>query len=187
MLVKYNLDSLNYETISNSVPLVPRLEYSVNLLNEIITMVETKRYNLKESNHFLINDFDEKNESHVNFIKLEQSVSFCLDILLQIRNKINCISSVKSIPKLLSSSISVIRIASAKLFDILPYCSHKLSELSVHLGSIVLDSASITQAKFDFSDSNDESVIFLDKVKLMADSKISKQYPNLDFLKQYTT
>jgi len=183
MLVKYNSDSLNYETISNSVPLVPRLEYSVNLLNEIIDLIEVKRYNLKESNRFLINDFDKNIESHLNLIKLEQSVTFCLEVLLQIKNKTNSVSDVKSIPKILSSSISVIRVVSAKLFDIIPDCSHKLSELSVHLGSIVLDSAAITQAKFDFGNSNDESVIFLDEVKLMVDSKISKQYPNLDFMK----
>jgi hypothetical protein len=90
---------------------------------------------------------------------------------------------VTSITEILPSSIHVIRIVSAQLFEILPHCSQKLSELSVHLGSILLDSASLTKAKFDFGNSNDESSIFLDEVKLIVDSKISKQYPNLDFLK----
>jgi hypothetical protein len=77
----------------------------------------------------------------------------------------------------------MIRTVSAQLFDIVPLCSQKLSELSVHLGSIVLDSAVLTKASFDFSQSNKESYIILDEVKLMADSKLSKQYPNLDFSK----
>jgi hypothetical protein len=55
------------------------------------------------------------------------------------------------------------------------------------LGSILLDSAALTKAKFDFGNSNDESSIFLDEVKLIVDSKISKQYPNLDFLKSSNT
>ena len=77
----------------------------------------------------------------------------------------------------------MIRTISAQLYEILPECSQKLSELSVHLGSIVLDSATLTKARFDFSLSNEESALLLDEVKLMVDSKISKQYPNLDFFK----
>ena len=187
MLIKYSTDSLNYDTISNSVPLVPRLEYSVNLLNGIIDVIEKKRFDLSDSNQYLINDFDENDESTLDYIKLEQSVAFSLEILFQIKNRTKSISDVTSITKILPSSIHIIRIVSAKLFDILPHCSQKLSELSVHLGSILLDSAALTQAKFDFSNSNDESTIFLNEVKLMVDSKISKQYPHLDFFKPCNT
>ena len=73
------------------------------------------------------------------------------------------------------------RIASAKLYRFLPSCSHKLSELSLHLGSIVLDSAILTKASFNFSQSNKESAELLDELNLIVDSKLSKQYPNLDF------
>ncbi len=187
MLVKYSIDSLNPDTISHSVPLVPRLEYSVNLLNEIIDLIEKKRFDLKDSNQYFMNNFDENDESELNSIKLEQSVTLSLEILFQIRNRTSRISDVTSITEILPSSIHVIRIVSAQLFEILPHCSQKLSELSVHLGSILLDSAALTKAKFDFGNSNDESSIFLDEVKLMADCKISKQYPNLDFLKSSNT
>jgi len=94
---------------------------------------------------------------------------------------------VNSIPRVLPSSIPLIRTISAQLYEILPNCSQKLSELSVHLGSIVLDSAALTTASFDFTQLNKESAILLDKVKLMADSKLSKQYPNLDFFKLCNT
>jgi hypothetical protein len=187
VLIKYRIDPLDHNTISNSVPLVPRLEYSVNLLNDIIDVIEEKRFDLRVSNQYLINNFDENDESALDSIKLEQLVAFSLEILFQIKNRTKSISDVTSITKILPSSIHVIRIVSAKLFDILPNCSQKLSELSVHLGSVLLDSAALTQAKFDFSTSNYESTIFLDEVKLMVDSKISKQYPNLDFLKSCNT
>jgi hypothetical protein len=81
----------------------------------------------------------------------------------------------------------MIRTISAQLFDVDIHCSQKLSEISVHLGSIVLDSATLTKARFDFSQSNEESLTLLNEVKLMVDSKISKQYPNLDFFKACNT
>ena len=79
--------------------------------------------------------------------------------------------------------VPIIRIISAQLIDILPKSSQQLSELSVHIGSIILDSATITKAQFDFSQSNLDSTLLLDEVKLMVDSKINKQYPHLDFFK----
>ena len=97
------------------------------------------------------------------------------------------ISNVNSIPEVLPPSIPMIRTVSAQLFDVLPNCSQKLSEISVHLGSIVLDSAALTTARFDFSQSNTESSTILNEVKLMVGSKLSKQYPNLDFLKLCNT
>jgi stress response protein SCP2 len=77
----------------------------------------------------------------------------------------------------------MIRTVSAQLFTVSPTSSQKLSELSVCLGSIVLDSAVLTQARFDFSKSNEECAMMLDEVKLMANSKLNKQYPLVDFSK----
>jgi hypothetical protein len=77
----------------------------------------------------------------------------------------------------------MIRTVSAQLFVVSPISSQKLSELSVCLGSIVLDSAVLTQARFDFSKSNEKSAILLDEVKLMVNSKLNKQYPIVDFFK----
>jgi len=102
---------------------------------------------------------------------------------LQIKKRTIGISNIKSIPEILPSSIPAIRTISAQLFSVIPECSQKLSELSVHLGSIILDSAALTKARFDFSQSNNESSMFLDEVKLMVDSKLCKQYPNVDFSK----
>ena len=113
-------------------------------------------------------------------------MAFCLEILTHAKKRTQRITGVTSIPQILPALIPMIRTVSAQLYDIVPACSQKLSELSVHLGSIVLDSAALTEAQFDFSQSNDESATLLDEVKLMVDSKISKQYPNLDFFKLFT-
>jgi len=187
MLVKCNVSTLEYANTSNSVTIVPRLEYSINLLDEIIEIIKKKRNDLKKSNKFLVVDFDETDNTHLKAIELERTVAFSLETLSQIKKRIGRISDVNSISEILPASIPMIRTISARLFDIVPNCSQKLSELSVHLGSIVLDSATLTKARFDFSKSNEESSTLLNKVKLMVDSKISKQYPNLDFFKVCNT
>ena len=181
MLVKRNVKTIENETISNSVTLVPRLEYSITLLDEIVGILKKKRNDLKKLNKDLVNDYDDA--SFLKGIELERIVAFSLETLFQIKKRTGTISSVNSIPEILLSSIPMIRTVSAQLFDVVPNCSQKLSELSVHLGSIVLDSAALTKARFDFNQSNEESSASLDKVKLMVDSKISKQYPNLNFFK----
>ena len=187
MLVKCSVNSLEIENISHSVTLVPRLEYSVNLLDEIIDTIKEKQSTLKETNKELVHDLDESDKTLIDSLKLEHLITYSLEILLHVKDNIKHISNVGSIPEILPSSIPMIRTVSAQLFDIIPNCSQKLSEISVHLGSIVLDSAALTTARFDFSQSNDQSSTSLNEVKLMVGSKLSKQYPNLDFFKLCNT
>lgn len=180
LYLKNNVVSLEYETISHSVTIVPRLEYSEKIINEIIQTLKKKKAEIRKSNKVLFSEFDEKNKDHKNALKFEKTISFSLEILVKIQKRTKSISDVKIIPETLSSSIQMIRTISAELFDIAPKCSQKLSELSIHLGSIVLDSGALTKARFDFGQSNKESSALLDEVKLIVDSKLSKQYPNLE-------
>ncbi|RZD37229.1 MAG: hypothetical protein CXT78_16415 [Thaumarchaeota archaeon] len=156
MLVKYGLDALASENTSYSVTLVPRLNFSIDLLSSIIEILQEQRIELKNLNKHLIIDFDEFDQSHLKSLKLEQMIVFSLDILFQIKSQIDLISGIQSIPEILPSSIPMIRTVSAQLFVVSPISSQKLSELSVCLGSIVLDSAVLTQARFDFSKSNEK-------------------------------
>ena len=187
MLVKCSVNSVEIENISHSVTLVPRLEYSMNILSDIIDVLNDKQIQLKKLNLDLIHDFDESDKLHVDALKLEHLVVFSLEILLFVKKNMGKISNISSIPEVLPSTIPMIRTVSAQLFDFIPNCSQKLSEISVHLGSIVIDSAALTTARFDFRQSNHESSFNLNKVKLMVGSKLSKQYPNLDFLKLCNT
>ena len=164
--MKNNISSLEYETISHSVTIVPRLEYSEKIINEIILILKKKRTEIRKSNKVLFNEFDEKNKDHKNAINLEKTVSFSLETLVQVQKRTKSVSDVQIIPETLSSSIQMIRTISAELFDIVPECSQKLSELSIHMGSIVLDSGVITKARFDFGQSNEESSALLDEVKI---------------------
>ena len=185
MLVNYSIDTIEFENAFHSVTLVPRLDYSVNLLDDIIEILHEKRIELKHVHQYLVTDFDKDDQSHIKNINLEHLVVYSLEILLKIKNQIGSISGINSIPEILPSSIPMIRIVSAELFVLFPMYSQKLSELSVHLGSIVLDSAALTKARFDFSKSNHMSTILLDEVKLMTDSKLNKRYPLVDFYKLF--
>lgn len=184
-MVKYDVNSI--ENISHSVTLVPRLDYSVNLLDEIINVLEGEQLKLVNTNKELIHNFDDSNKLHVDSFKLEWLMTHSLEILLDVRRNMKRITNVGSIPEILPPSIPLVRTVSAQLFEIIPNCSRKLSEISVHLGSIVLDSAALTMARFDFSQTNHKSSTLLNEVKLMVDSKLNKQYPNLDFFKLCNT
>lgn len=171
--------SLKSAKILQTQTIMPRLYYSHNLLGKIIDELELAKSRIKKSNRLLL----ESNSDALSTqpIDYERTVSFSLETLKHIQKRIHSFSRIDEIPKIFPSLVPVIRTISAKLVDILPGSSLQLSELSVHLGSIVLDSAALTKAQFDFSHFNLESSLLLDEVKLMVDSKISKQYPQLDF------
>ena len=177
---QYNL-SMESANISQTQTIVPRLYYSNNLLAKIIDALKNKKSKLKKSNRMLMAECEDQDFTCTKKIDLERTVSFSIEILNYIQKRIGSISRIDEIPKIFPSLVPMIRTISAQLIDIIPESSQLLSELSVHLGSIALDSATITKAQFDFSQSNIESLLMLDEVKLMVDSKISKQYPQLDF------
>jgi len=173
--------------ISQTRTIVPRLDYSINLLAQIIDVLKNKKSELEKSNRLLLIESDDKDQVYTRTIDLERTVCFSLEILYWIQKMVRSVSGINAIPKIFPSMVHMIRTISAQLVDIQPKSSQQLSELSVHLGSIVLDSATITRARFDFSQSNKESSMLLDEVKLMVDSKIRKQYPHLDFFKESDT
>ena len=159
----------------------------MNMLDEVIDILGSEQIQLKKSNQDLVHDFDDYDKLHADALKFEYLVTLSLGILLFVRKNVEKISNTGSIPEVLPSTIPMIRTVSARLFEFIPNCNQKLSEISVHLGSIVVDSAALTTVRFDFSQSNYESSSNLNEVKLMVDSKLSKQYPNLDFLKLCNT
>ena len=176
-----SFSGITFSNITQNMSIVPRLEYSTHLLSDIINTLENKRIEISKSNNCFLNENnDAEFQKSVDF---EKTIVFAIEIVSQIQKRTFMISNIFDIPKILSSAILMIRTISAQLFGIFPECSLKLSELSVHLGSIVLDSAALTKAKCDFNLANAESTIFLDEVKLMVDSKINKLYPNFEFLK----
>ena len=176
---KENLDTTHWHKNT----LMPRLVYSLELLETILMQLEKKRTNLGSKNLALYEKTDDIDSDFIKLVELESQVYFAIESLKQIQRRICTIKGISGITTNLASAISVIRILSARLYRYFPEYYRSLCELSSMLGSIVMDSATITEAKFDFGQSNRESQTILDEAKLIADSKINKQYPNLDFAK----
>jgi len=175
--------SLEYANILQTQAILPRFNYSCRLVEQVIDSLKNKRSEVKRSNKVLFSRVEDDESECLKAIEIEKKLSFCLEILLNIKKRLDSVSTIDSIPKFLPALVPMVRIISAQLIDILPQPSQQLSEISVHLGSIILDSATITKAQFDFNQTNLDSTSFLDEVKLMVDSKINKQYPHLDFFK----
>jgi hypothetical protein len=161
--------------------LMPRLVYSVELLETILMQLDKKRTHIGSKNLALYGKIDDTD--FIKLVELECEVYLAIESLKQIQRRICTIKGISAITTNLASAISVIRITNARLYRYFPEYYSDFCELSSVLGSIVMDSATITEAKFDFGQSNKESQTILDEAKLIADSKINKQYPNLDFAK----
>jgi hypothetical protein len=185
-LITLKLAQTEYVKISQTVTIIPRLEYAVNLLDEIIAILHQESSSIKKSNQIFM-DCDKNIDAYFKPLDLERKMLLSLEILSEIKNRTRLISGIKSIPKVLPVTISLARTVSALLFYQFPICSQKLSELSVHLGSIVFDSGVLTEARFDFAQTNTDSSVMLEKVKLTVDSNLNKQYPNVDFFKSINT
>ena len=178
-------DGLQRQVLSSQVSkitLMPRLNHSLEMLDCAINEIKLKRSELRKRNQKFLSE-SEEGEQYLKSIAQEKQVTFALESLRQIQKKIKSFTNIESIPMILPLTIQVIRTISCQLFEILPSSSFNLGELSSKLGGILMDSAIITEAKFDFRQYNLESNSFLDEAKLMADSKISKLYPNLESLK----
>ena len=177
MLAKHTPDS--DLSVLHSVTLVPRLEYSVGLLSETIMTLCQKQEELRASNRNAP-CLDGQDYARLESLELEKTYLYCHKAMSVVRVRLSRISSLASLTDMLPTAVLMIRAISAQLYEIFPDCSQKLSELSVHLGSIALDSAVLSKAKFDFDYSNKESISVLDEVKLIASSKINEQYPNVE-------
>lgn len=169
--------------VSQCNTLMPRLEYSSQLLGKILNQLKQKKSELTKSNLYNFSNTSKLENSELKQVELEKTFYFAVESLTKIQQRLNSILGIFSIPIILPPVIPVIRTLSSQLYEIMPESSQNLCELSSVLGSVLVDSGTITEARFDFRVSNNESNILLDKAKLIVDSKLSKQYPNLDFFK----
>ncbi|MDE1827520.1 MAG: hypothetical protein KGH83_08015, partial [Thaumarchaeota archaeon] len=87
-----------------------------------------------------------------------------------------------NIPSMLSPAISLVRVVRSRMHSLMPSVDFDLGEVSLLLSGIIVDSAHLAGTNLDFERANIESQRLLDEAKLIADSKLYKQFPNLDFL-----
>jgi hypothetical protein len=122
-----------------------------------------------------------KNADFKKQVEIEANLSCAVGALTAAKSRLGSVSQIDTIAATMSPLISIIRVINSNICANAPHSSHDLIELSTTLGSIVMDSGSLTEAKFDFRQTNLESARILDEVNLIAKSKIRTQYPNLNF------
>jgi len=169
--------------ISHKVSIMPRFAYSINLLEMILTQLNKKQVKIKNLNLSYFNEIDVKYETDFKQIEYEVNLCVAFEVLKKIQKTLHSVERIDSITNHLPATISALRIIASNLFSHYPSLSQNIYELTGILGGIIVDSANITEAKFDFVKSNQEARRILDEAKLIVGSKLSMQYPKLDFVK----
>jgi len=166
--------------------LMPRLAFSNDLLKDILAGLKKEKSKLSKNNEMLTG-LARYTISELESIEKEKILCLAVLALTQIQKRLDPLNHVNMIPQIIPSSIPSIRGVSSQLNEFYPNFSNRLCELSSVLGSVLIDSASLIEAKFDFGQSNLDSAILLDEAKLIVDSKLEKLYPNLDSFRAQIT
>lgn len=108
MMYNSNLTRMECVNVSQTVTLVPRLDYSNELLKNIIDVLKRKKTELKKLNRNFL-ELDDNDHTFVLALDFERTITFSLEILSQIQKRMNSISGITSIPNLLPLTIPMIR------------------------------------------------------------------------------
>lgn len=163
----------------------PRLDYATETVDGILEVLVQKRRDLNESNVSLYRRSDGTAESLKSLereVRRELEISYAVESLRQVRRSLDSIAGMGNVPAGLAPTISIVRIVRSRMLSLLPIIDFELGELSLVLSGVIIDAAHLASACLDFEKANEESRRLLDEAKLIADSKIYKQFPNLDFL-----
>ncbi len=167
----------------NALTIKPRLEYCMYLVSKILPKLQNEYEKVRDSNHksYSYNEgLATDNPEFKKQVTAESSLACAIEALKLVENKLSSVSQLSNIAEVLPL-VSIIRTVNSTIYSVMPNESGDLVELSGILGSIVMDSGSLVEATFDFKQTNLESKQILTEVNLIVDSKINKQYPNLNF------
>lgn len=160
----------------------PRLEYCFYLVDVILGKLQKRYEAVRDSNAELYSQEDVSIQFKKQ-IDTEAGLLCAIEILRTVKSRLKSITRLGNIAESVSPLVSLIRIVNSSVYSNVYSVAHDhdLIELSTTLGSIVMDSGCLAEAKFDFKQTNLESTQILDEVNLIVESKIRKQYPQLNF------
>ena len=163
-----------------AITIKPRLEYSIYVSGIVLEKLESARAEINAANSQFYAQNDIENTDFAKQVETESSIIVALEAIKSVRNILLSISQISGIEQI-SPLVSLIRMINSNIYGLVHTTRHDLVELSTSLGSIVMDSGSLLESKFDFKQTNLESKQILAELNLIAESKIRKQYPNLNF------
>lgn len=184
MQSKWIVTDVTTNTIMRTCTLKPRLDYATTLVDKTLDMLVQKRTGLSKINLSLY----EKTNKGVSISEFKETlvseleISRAIESLRQARRCLDSVFGLGNIMLVLSPTISIVRTVRSQLFGLVIDTDVSLGELSLVLGGLIIDAGHLTSANLDFKEANRQSCLLLDEAKLIADSKIYKQFPNVDFL-----
>ncbi len=182
---KWVIEDESKNQIVRAYTIKPRIDYATEIIDDILERLTQQRHDMNMSNLELYKQSD-RNEKSLktleNSIKNELELSYVIESLRQVRRSLDLIVGMGNVPSRLSPTISIVRVIRSRMISLVPALDYKLGELSLLLGGVIIDAAHLASSNLDFERANNESKRLLDEAKLIADSKIYKQFPNLDVL-----
>jgi hypothetical protein len=169
--------------ITRASTLKPRLDYAAELVDEILDILNQKKFDLNKNNLKLYEKTKESKYSLTEFEKqlsFQSEISWAVESLRQVRRCLDSVFGLGNIILVLAPTISIGRIIRSQMLGIFPAADSQFGELSLVLGGLIIDAGQLTNANLDFDLANRESSRLLDEAKLIVDSKIYKQFPNVD-------
>ena len=163
----------------------PRIDYACSTIDEVLEILTQRKFDLNGYNLSLYVLSDGRQESAKTLetsIRCELEISYAIESLRQVRRSLDSIVGLGNVPLVLSPSVSIVRVVRSRMVSLVPSIDYDLGELSLLLSGVIVDSAHLASLNLDFERANGESQRLMDEAKLIADSKLYKQFPNLDFL-----
>jgi len=181
---KWVIEDETKNQIVRTSTIKPRIDYAVEIVDKALEILGQRRMELDKANLELYKKSEQNHESLkvlANQVTSELEISYAVESLRQVRRSLDSVIGLGNVPTVLSPSISIVRTIRSKLFFLMPILDFQLGELSLLLCGIIIDAAHLASSNLDFGIANETSKRLLDEAKLIADSKIYKQFPNLDF------
>ena len=181
---KWVIEDDSKNQIVRASTIKPRIDYAAEIVDKTLDILGQKKLELDKANLELYKQ-SERDQDSVKIlakqVTLELEISYAIESLRQVRRSLDSIMGLGNLPTVLSPTISIVRTIRSRLFLLMPLLDFQLGDLSLLLSGVIIDAAHLASSNLDFGRANETSKRLLDEAKLIADSKIYKQFPNLDF------
>ena len=181
---RWIIDDNRKNQIVRASTIKPRIDYATEIVDSLLDILVQKKQELNKTNLEFYRKMDGNTESIKtlgNKIRNELEIAYSIESLRQVRRSMDSVTGLGNAPTVLSPTVSIVRTIRSRLLALMPALDFQLGELSLLIGGIIIDAAHLASSNLDFCVANAVSRRLLDEAKLIADSKIYKQFPNLDF------
>jgi len=182
-LSKWVIEDQTKNQVVRASTVKPRLDYATKIVDETLEIFAQKRNECNRYNMQLYRQSDGVAESLRKLqrgVEEELEISYAIESLRQVRRSLDSVVGLGNVSTMMSPTISIVRIIRSRMFTLAPVLDFQLGELSLLISGVIIDAAHLAGSTLDFEAANSQSRRLLDEAKLIADSKISKLFPNLD-------